>query len=151
MRKLMNYSLMMTLLAAMVVFSSCKRNRVDPVQDRKEELEGTWNVTKAVADGTDVPVSGVTISFQIEGNYSIGGFNNLNEANLNHSSVASASGNFVIDEENVNRVILDGDAANKTIVFTAFDVSGSATFTYQSAFPKAGDEKKTIAITVEKQ
>lgn len=142
----MNYSLIIVLLAAVVLTTSCKKDDApDPLQERLEAMAFTWNVTEALADGENVALTGVTLTFTAAGNYTISGLAVLNEQNLNNSAVLSASGSFSISADNLDVAVLDNDAANKTVNIISVDAS-ALSISFQSNYPKVGDEKKTIRL-----
>ncbi|MBK6263880.1 hypothetical protein JKA74_02430 [Marivirga sp. S37H4] len=134
-------------LAFALVFTACKPDDdVSPEQEKLNELNGTWEITQAVTPNETLPLTGVTVNYTAENSsFALTGIGTLNDNNLNHSEVITASGTISLNDNLDVMTLTPGGAIN-------FTVSGTTlTLTYQSSFPKATDEEKSITLTATKQ
>jgi len=138
------------LLAITIIFASCKpEDDPTPEEQALKDLSFTWSLTTATPAGGDaVSLSGVSITFNGDGTYSVSGLSVLNDNNLNNDDSFAATGNFEItsvSEAGEITVRIDDTT------FTATLNGEALALLYQAAYPKATDNAVSITIAGTRQ
>lgn len=139
--KLIIYSL----FATFVVLSACKKtDEKSDLDKRKEAVAASWEVDAINAGTESVSFEQpVVITFSTNGTYSIQNIESLNAANVNHSGILNASGNWEISENNLDVVNIGG---GNSITITQLN-EASFNFTYSGPFPKESDDERNISFS----
>jgi len=145
-KKMKNLKLLIySLFATLVVLSACKKkDEKSDLDKRKEAVSASWEVDTISAGTEDVSFEQtVVITFSTNGTYSIQNIESLNAANVNHSGILSASGNWEISESNLNVVSIGG---GNSITITQLN-EANFNFTYSGPFPKESDDERNISFS----
>ena len=134
------------MIAAVLVFSSCKEPSLSAEEQKYEDIGATWTITEATPNSFDaVPLSGVTITFDSDAKtYSMTGFATLESANLNNDGAFKESGSFTLSGDTFNLLSL-GTSTQFTIK-TLNTSTKTLTVEYNQAYPKTTSGQ--VAITM---
>jgi len=141
------------LLAITIIFASCKGKDDDPTPEEQalKDLSFTWSLATATPVGFDAITlsgSGVTITFNGDGTYTVNGLTVLNDNNLNNDDTFAENGTFEISSVGENGEIT---ASIDNTTFTATLNGDALALLYQAAYPKATANAVAITITGAKQ
>ena len=137
------------MIAAVLVFSSCKEPSLSEEEQAYKDISGTYSITEATPTGFDaITLTGVTIVLDgEEKTYSISDLPQIEAANLNNDGAFKTSGTFTLSGENFNLLSL-GTSTQFTIVGLA---SNTLTLEYDQAYPKTTSGQVAITINAVRQ